>query len=312
MLKTLPSSSDDVEALRPFARVELIAADLDGTLFPASLVEKIQNAIRSLRHYRVRFTLATGRTFGGARELSDKLRLPRGTPVVLYNGSVVVEADSGRLLRRAHIAPVAVMRVLAVAGAYRCDVFGYMCEYPLEAGVDGVAPVEQVIGWRFGSWGTKPATVDFNRSRIRWQTPREPAATCAPSAILVTAEEPQALDGLANELNDIADLTVTRSGSAFLELRPPNSDKAVGLSCAATHVNVTAPHVLAIGDNDNDAEMLQWAGIGVVISQASPMARFSADYVCRRNTFEGVVEVLNVVRNAKRYFPIHRAKAGAV
>src|SRR5689334_18324997 len=131
MLKTLPSPSDDVEALRPFARVELIVADLDGTLFPASLAEKIQNAIRSLRYYRVRFTLATGRTFGGARELYNKLRLPRGTPVVLYNGSVVVEADSGCLMRRARIGPAAVARVLAVARAYRCDVLGYVCEYPL-------------------------------------------------------------------------------------------------------------------------------------------------------------------------------------
>src|SRR4051794_14282271 len=101
MPKALPSSTDDLDALRPFASIRLVAADLDGTLFPAPLAEKVQHAIRSLRHYKVRFTLATGRTFSGARELYERLRLPSGTPLVLYNGSIVVEGNTGRMLRRA-------------------------------------------------------------------------------------------------------------------------------------------------------------------------------------------------------------------
>jgi len=283
--------------------MRLVVADLDGTLFPSPLAAKIQHAIRSLRYYRVRFTLATGRTFGGVRELYERLSLPAGTPLVLYNGSVVIEGGTGRILHRVTIPAASIEQVLHRARNYRCEVFGYSCSYPVEVGSDRLGVIEQVFGCRFGSSRTRRAARDFNRNEINWLSPTHLSSIPLPSAVLISADDAAMLDALARDLRAIPEVNVTRSGTVYLELRPAFSNKAAGLATVASCLDVGAEEVLAIGDHDNDAEMLAWAGIGVVISNASVVARQNADYVCRRNTFEGVVEVLNIVRQAKRYFP---------
>jgi hydroxymethylpyrimidine pyrophosphatase-like HAD family hydrolase len=50
---------------------------------------------------------------------------------------------------------------------------------------------------------------------------------------------------------------------------PPNSTKATGLQKLAEIHNLTAENVMAIGDNFNDLDMLQYAETPVVMGNAS-------------------------------------------
>ena len=50
--------------------------------------------------------------------------------------------------------------------------------------------------------------------------------------------------------------------------------------------------VLAVGDDDNDIEMFQAAGISAAVGNVSDNARPYADYVCRGRQFEGVKEAV--------------------
>jgi len=313
MPELLPSSSDDVADLHPFAAIRLIAADLDGTLvhaapFQSQLDEKVQQYLRSLQRYGVRFTLATGRTFSGVKALVERLRLRADTPLVLYNGSVVMEWGSARLLRRATLATGALQKVLRQASEHACEALAYFCQHPLEARSSGDVPIERVIGWRFGTHSDPRKDREFNGCPIVWLETEDDRNKVAPCALLLKVANPTVVAPLSAALESIHEVSITRSGPTYLEVRPLGSDKAIGLACVAEHIGVSQRQVLVIGDNDNDAEMLNWAGIGVSISGASPAATKHANYVCRRTTFEGVIEVLAVVRNARRYFPQPRGR----
>ncbi|GAF84205.1 unnamed protein product, partial [marine sediment metagenome] len=72
------------------------------------------------------------------------------------------------------------------------------------------------------------------------------------------------------------------------------------LEYVAKVLNLTQNQVLAIGDNDNDAEMLSWAGIGVAVNSASDLAESSCDYRANRGVIEGAIEVLDLVHEARR------------
>jgi hypothetical protein len=53
-------------------------------------------------------------------------------------------------------------------------------------------------------------------------------------------------------------------------------------------LEVSADQVMAIGDGDNDIEMLQYAGIGVAMGNASPALLPHADWVAPPVTEDGV------------------------
>jgi len=311
MVKLLPTTTDDIESLEPFAQIRVVAADLDGTLLPAPLKEKVQQFVRSLRHYRVQFMLATGRTVCGVGGLAAVLELPSGTPLVLYNGSVVVEHKTGRLLRRATLPPGSLAAILQRAAQWPCEVFAYFYHLPLEAGTKSDLLVEQVLGWSFGQRVESRVEREFNNCLVDWREVADELPTANPCAVLLKARTPEMMEAAAGDIAKLPGISMTRSGSIYLELRPDGSDKSVGLSCAIQNLGFSRAEVLAIGDNDNDAEMLAWAGIGVAIAESSPAALIRADYVCQRRTFEGVLEVLQVVRAARRLFPEVRKRVAA-
>ena len=97
-------------------------------------------------------------------------------------------------------------------------------------------------------------------------------------------------------------MSFTCSGASYIEIRPENSNKGAALEYVTKAQNLSKEEVLAIGDNDNDSELLVWAGIGVAISNASEAAIASSDYICRRGVAEGAIEVLRVVKEARRFF----------
>lgn len=50
---------------------------------------------------------------------------------------------------------------------------------------------------------------------------------------------------------------------------------------------------MAIGDNMNDIEMIQNAGLGVVMGNSNPKMKEIADEIVRDNNSEGVLEAFN-------------------
>lgn len=51
--------------------------------------------------------------------------------------------------------------------------------------------------------------------------------------------------------------------------------------------------MLAVGDNENDLEMIRAAGIGAAVANASAAVKRAADYVCDRGYTDGVTEVIS-------------------
>ena len=58
----------------------------------------------------------------------------------------------------------------------------------------------------------------------------------------------------------------------------------------ARRMQVPAEQTMAIGDHDSDAALLQWAGIGVAMGNATPAAKAAADVITSSNLRDGVAE----------------------
>ncbi len=291
--------SHRAEQLRPFSDIRLIAADLDGTLISKEVgtVARIESLRRSLFHprYRVSMTLATGRIYSGVASLLEHLRLPRQTPLVLYNGSVVAISGSGEPLLQRRIPSRSLEQVVD-----HCREHGAVClAYFFTPNALMSRTAEVVHGWA----SSHPFVQEFNGVRVTWNP--SPSGSGEPNAILIVADPTRpTADAHAVEkaLATVSGISTTRSGDRYLEIRPAGSNKATALSVVAEFLKVPSHQILALGDSDNDAEMLSWAGIGVAIASASPRALAAASYYCHHGSARGAVEVLRLVREAKRYF----------
>jgi hypothetical protein len=301
MAEPLPNwDTHDVEELRRFAQICLIVADLDGTLIPSPLHLKLQSLIRSLRHYRyqVNLTLATGRTLAGVLPLLETLPLTKDIPLILYNGSVVVRNGSFSVIERRTIPLASLSEILEISSSHCVRTLAYFYDDPW-FGVQNTHEHEYVIGW---AANCEPGP-EFNKMPVQWLSSHTVSTKIEPSAILIdTSGDPTAAPIIELELEKVVGISATRSSTRYIEVRPKDSNKGVALEHVADAYNLSRDEILALGDNDNDSEMLAWAGIGVAISEASTSALMHSDYVCRHGIFDGAIEVMHLVKHARHYF----------
>jgi Cof subfamily protein (haloacid dehalogenase superfamily) len=278
----------------------LIALDVDGTLLQRSadeLASAVQILSRRLRHVAgdIHLTVATGRALAGIRNLAHSLNPNRDVPVVVYNGALVASPGRGRSLYHLTIPADATVAVFHLAQKYHLLGLAYtIVESPM--GIESEPILEAVYGW---CRSIPREYREFNGLPVQWVTDLREFRKVA-TAILLDRRNQTAPPGFFNELTRVAGVSITSSSTSFLEIRPAGADKGLALEFLARQMHVQRDQVLAVGDSDNDIEMLNWAGTGVAVSTSSPEALAMADFLCRHGAMAAVMEVLRLVRQAKR------------
>jgi hydroxymethylpyrimidine pyrophosphatase-like HAD family hydrolase len=85
---------------------------------------------------------------------------------------------------------------------------------------------------------------------------------------------------------------VVASSPQAVEILMPGVSKARGLARVAQDLGVTSQETLAIGDGDNDIEMLQWAGLGIAMGNGMPAVKAIADWIAPPAEEDGVAVAL--------------------
>ncbi len=83
---------------------------------------------------------------------------------------------------------------------------------------------------------------------------------------------------------------------AFSDLIPENSSKAEGIERVIQHLGIRREETLAIGDGANDIEMLEYAGIGVAMGNASDEVKQHADHITTDVDHEGIQQALKALK----------------
>lgn len=93
-------------------------------------------------------------------------------------------------------------------------------------------------------------------------------------------------------LQDAGNCAMTSSVFDNLEVQNRKTGKGEALNILCERTGVSRKEVIAFGDGDNDLQMLQCAGIGIAMSNATEKTRNAADEVARSNKEEGVAVYL--------------------
>lgn len=240
-------------------RPRLVALDIDGTIVhgrrpPSPAVrEAIAAAAR-----QAAVMLCTGRTVVGVAPALDVLGLRSGVTVT-SNGAVELDTGTREVRSVARFDVGACMDRMAerFPGAV------FAGEH-VGVGQRVSAPFpDGLLAGTVTEVGAEVLRAEPTPKLIMYWPGRTPAETAARAAGL-----------------DPADATVTLDHELpWLTAVPAGVSKASGLAGVAARLGVDRSEVLAVGDGDNDREMLRWAGHGVAMGQAPPEVRADADSV---------------------------------
>ncbi|MGQ9889086.1 MAG: HAD family hydrolase [Aggregatilineales bacterium] len=260
--------------------IQLIAVDLDGTLLNSchELTPRTEAALKAAMARGVQVVLATGKTRASA--LSVIARLGLTTPGIFSQGLTVYNGD-GTLRRQTTLDPAVARRVITFAEDRGFVVIAYAGERLLVRArtrqtailTDYGEPEPQIIGPLQNILDSVPvnklvmtANGDVRRVRaLRWQLSMQ-------------------LDGAARLMQ--------ANVAQMLELLPPGASKGAALRALLRDLRVDPQRVLAIGDGENDVEMVQLAGVGVAVGNADAHLKAVADHVVATNDSDGVAEAV--------------------
>ena len=95
-------------------------------------------------------------------------------------------------------------------------------------------------------------------------------------------------------------LSVTCGGAVWIDIMNQGVDKGTGVERLCEHLGISVADVVACGDTDNDAEMLETVGHGYLVANAEERMERFADFRIPSNNERGVAQVIDAVLAARR------------
>ena len=233
----------------------LVALDLDGTLltYESTLPEGHRRAVRELQRHGHHVAIVTGRMVMTSMWIYQELRLT--TPLVAFNGGWVGHPGT-EPMAVAMLHGGQVREILAALSAYD----GARTAYPDAHRWLMDRDIPRTKRWR----EIYRIDIEIGEGPFRnWQ---------GPSHKVMFISEPQHIPRVAAELRRTfaGRYQVVVSQNDRIEVLPGHVTKEWGLRHLAEHLGVPRERVWAVGDADNDIEMIRWAGHGCVMGQAEP------------------------------------------
>lgn len=272
----------------------LIALDVDGTLLDGQggVTPGTKATLQRLAAQGVHVALATGRRYIIANFLPGLLEIP--LHLILSNGAVI----------RDHTGAITYESYLPSAWAWRA------VEEARRLGLRSTIYENAAVGDRMifdGDWRVhrSPRTqlrrrpeleslfVDLNTISdlpdpieiVHWGSDEEMQSLAA--ALRATGHDYTLVFWRGRESSSFV-----RDGQSALEILGPQTSKAEALTWLCAHLEVVPSEVVAFGDDVNDIEMLQFAGLGVAVGNATQAARDAADEYTHNDDDEAVARTL--------------------
>lgn len=267
----MPNATDQLASLDPTLDIQLLVLDIDGTIAGESnqIRETVLQAIRRAKAKGIQVAIATGRMYSSA--LRFHLEIDSNLPLIAYQGAWIQDPATAKIYQH-----------LPLSCTLAEQLLDYFETEPLRSllsvhfyindqlYVREITPETKLYAQRSG---IMPLAVGDLRTTL----------TTEPTKLLALCEDTAIIDQLLGSLRQKytpAELYLTKSVATFFEATNPNANKGEAVRYLAEDIlGLSAQNVMAIGDNFNDLEMLQYAGLGVAMGNAPADVQAIANWV---------------------------------
>lgn len=245
--------------------IKLLAFDLDGTTVNRDIEvsPRVLGAVQAAMAKGVRATIATGRNIPSTRPFVERFGV--NAPVICQQGGLIYDFATETMLHEVSLPHDIACELAALerdhptwkAVMYQHSRI-YVTDGSFFAGLDGLVGFNPIVMLDLC------AVLDgVDADKILF--------TVDPS------EAPAAMRIVKSIVGDRAN--VVQSHAMFVEVNPLGADKGTALEMLANDLGIAREHVMAIGDQGNDATMVAWAGLGVAMGNANDVTKAVSDWV---------------------------------
>ncbi len=264
--------------------VDGVFVDLDGTVVHnAELLPTAVRAVADIQATGVPVVVATGRMFVSACRFADLL--DTADPVICFQGALVGSRTTGDILHHERLEAATAREIVAevVAAGEHINVFTHDAFFVAE---------ENEQARKYASSARVP--INAVGDLVEWLQD--------PVTKIVISGEPERMDALRDHLQPLFGdrAFIAKSLPFYLECAAPGVHKGVGCQVVADLMGLDRERCVAIGDGENDLELIDWAGFGIAVDEGHPELLERAQWVAPSINDDGVPRVLAALAEARR------------
>lgn len=273
-------------------KIKLIALDLDGTLLDSNgeISNKTCDTIKEAIKRGIEIVPATGRNIG---LISEEIKAIDGIRyAITSNGAAVVDLREGRVIFSNFINLDILKRIIDLIKNYPIVIEFY---------ADGHAYVDRDVF-------DNPEKYDLNENQIHLMSYNHILIEnifglidestdinwikCVEKINIPFLNEDIKKKVLKSLSNEFHELKITSSGKDNLEINISSANKGNGLEKLVNILGIRLEEVAAIGDNNNDIEMIEKSGFGIAMGNAIDEMKNKACYITLDNDRNGASEAI--------------------
>lgn len=285
--------------------IRLVATDLDGTLLShdKTISKRNLEILRKAQEQGVMLVLASGRNEASLREYAVQLDMYKhGGYLICSNGARVVSLRDSQVIENASIGPEMTLKLFRFAQRHGIELI-------LE-GDDGMSVFtpRNLVMVRFlyqRIVGVIPAFRDpdvknswlnffgiFQEYRIKLINDETQLASTYYKIGLAHRKKrlDKVMPQLIREFEE--SLAISRVSEMWIDIVSQGVSKALGVKQIIEKHEIDVRHTMAIGDSENDLEMIAFAGIGVAMGNAMQCVHDIADATTSTNQQDGVAMIV--------------------
>lgn len=264
--------------------IKLVAIDMDGTLLRSNneLSDRVKNAVISAAQRGVKIIISTGRIYQSAKYYSRLLGID--SVVISCNGAFIKEYKKDSMIFKCSIPNESLVQIANVLNEYN-DV-----HYRMYSERTYYAKEYNQKVYDYMDWNGRQIKEDQVDIRIV-ENPMDIAVSIDEIFKLFIGQQGisrDRFDSLVSRLNTIDDVYCVSSIPESVDVINKRVSKGNALEFISGYYDIPRENMMAIGDNYNDIEMIQYAGIGVAMGNAENALKDVADFITTTNMEDGV------------------------
>ena len=269
--------------------IKLIALDLDGTVLTDSntLSDRVKRSLERAIQSGIEVVAASGRPYGSMPK--NVLEIEGLNYSITSNGAAVHD-KSGRRIHSSLISEKDVISLLKITEGH---------DLIFEAFVDGLTYTDSRYTANPLKYGCSEAYVDYVKAshghidnmRQFIYTHRKELDSI--EIVCTDAEKRAQIRQLVKD--NTSGFYITSSSENFIEFMDKSATKSSGVEWLCSHLGVEKKHTCACGNADNDADMIEQAGLGAAVENASRLCLDCADIIVPSNNNDGVARLIDII-----------------